>query len=113
MTSLDPGTTRPDHETGPGSQSRTGSPTVAVVATTPVTAVADMARAMDLAGVGEFLSPEIKTFLKVAGLMSRKSYFLRGTKRVATCLFLSCGNAYSATKYVPKMSIFWLFLISF
>jgi uncharacterized protein (DUF362 family) len=36
-----------------------------VVATTPETAVADMGRAMDLAGVGEFLSPDIKTLLKV------------------------------------------------
>ncbi len=66
MTSInagDPGTTQPAPTTGPGSQSRPGSPTVAVVATTPETAVADMARAMDLAGVGEFLSPEIKTFL--------------------------------------------------
>ena len=68
MTSMnagDPGTTQPSPTTGPGSQSRPGSPTVAVVATTPETAVADMGRAMDLAGVGEFLSPEIKTFLKV------------------------------------------------
>ena len=61
----DPGTTQPAPTTGPVSESRPGSPTVAVVATTPETAVADMGRAMDLAGVGEFLSPEIKTFLKV------------------------------------------------
>ena len=65
MTSLDPNTTQPSHGAGPGSQSRPGSPVVAVVATTPETAVADMGRAMDLAGVGEFLSPDIKTLLKV------------------------------------------------
>jgi uncharacterized protein (DUF362 family) len=65
MTSLDPGTTQPAPGTGAASQSRPGSPVVAVVATTPETAVADMGRAMDLAGVGEFLSPDIKTLLKV------------------------------------------------
>ena len=65
MTSLDPNTTQPSHGAGPGSQSRPGSPVVAVVATTPETAVADMGRAMDLARVGEFLSPDIKTLLKV------------------------------------------------
>ena len=65
MTSLDPNTTQPSPRAGPGSQSRPGSPVVAVVATTPETAVADMGRAMDLAGVGKFLSPDIKTLLKV------------------------------------------------
>ena len=65
MTSLDPNTTQPLPGAGPGSQSRPGTPVVAVVATTPETAVADMGRAMDLAGVGEFLSPDIKTLLKV------------------------------------------------
>jgi uncharacterized protein (DUF362 family) len=65
MTSLDPGTTQPAPGTGATGQSRPGSPVVAVVATTPETAVADMGRAMDLAGVGEFLSPDIKTLLKV------------------------------------------------
>ncbi|MCH9017560.1 MAG: DUF362 domain-containing protein [Chloroflexi bacterium] len=65
MTSLDPGTTQPAPGAGPSGRSRPGSPVVAVVATTPETAVADMGRAMDLAGVGEFLSPDIKTLLKV------------------------------------------------
>jgi len=65
MTSLDPNTTQPSPGAGPGSQSRPGSSVVAVVATTPETAVADMGRAMDLAGVGKFLSPDIKTLLKV------------------------------------------------
>ena len=65
MTSPDPGATQPVPAPVPGSQARQGSPVVAVVATTPETAVADMGRAMDLAGVGEFLSPDIKTLLKV------------------------------------------------
>ena len=65
MTSRDPNTTQPTPGTGPTSDARRGSPVVAVVATTPETAVADMGRAMDLAGVGEFLSPDIKTLLKV------------------------------------------------
>lgn len=65
MTSRDPNTTQPAPGTGPNSDARPGSPVVAVVATTPETAVADMGRAMDLAGVGEFLSPDIKTLLKV------------------------------------------------
>ena len=65
MTSLDADTTQPSPGAAPGSQSRPGSPVVAVVATTPETAVADMGRAMDLAAVGEFLSPDIKTLLKV------------------------------------------------
>ena len=65
MTSRDPGTTQTAPVTGSGGDSRPGSPVVAVVATTPETAVADMGRAMDLAGVGEFLSPDIKTLLKV------------------------------------------------
>jgi len=65
MTFPEPSTTLPAPASGPGSRARPGSPVVAVVATTPETAVADMGRAMDLAGVGEFLSPEIKTLLKV------------------------------------------------
>ena len=65
MTSRDPNTTQPAPGTGPTSDARPGNPVVAVVATTPETAVADMGRAMDLAGVGEFLSPDIKTLLKV------------------------------------------------
>jgi len=65
MTSLDPGTTQPAPASAPGSQAGPGSPVVAVVATSPETAVEDMGRAMDLAGVGEFLSPDIKTLLKV------------------------------------------------
>ena len=65
MSSPDPNRTLPVPETGPGSQARPGSPVVAVVATRPETAVADMGRAMDMAGVGEFLSPDIKTLLKV------------------------------------------------
>ena len=48
-----------------GSRSRPASPVVAVVATTPETAVADMGQAMDLAGVARFLAPDIKTQLKV------------------------------------------------
>ena len=48
-----------------GSPLSPGSPVVAVVATTPETAVADMSRAMDLAGVGSFLSSDVKTQLKV------------------------------------------------
>ena len=65
MTSSDPSTTQPVPASGPGSQARPGSPVVAVVATSPETVVEDMGRAMDLAGVGEFLSPDIKTLLKV------------------------------------------------
>ncbi len=68
MTSIDssdPGTTQPAPASSPGSQSGPGSPVVAVVATSPETAVEDMGRAMDLAGVSEFLSPDIKTLLKV------------------------------------------------
>ncbi len=65
MTSRDPNTTQPAPGIGPSGDSRHGSPVVAVVATTPETAVADMGRAMDLAGIGEFLSPDIKTLLKV------------------------------------------------
>jgi len=65
MTSPDLRNTQPAPSAAPGSQARPGSPVVAVVATTPETAVADMGRAMDLAGVGEFLSPDIKTLLKV------------------------------------------------
>ena len=64
MTSPDPSTTQPVPAFVPGSQARPGSPVVAVVATSPETAVEDMGRAMDLAGVGEFLSPDIKTLLK-------------------------------------------------
>ena len=65
MTFFDSGKTLPAPGLIPGGNSRPGSPTVAVVATTPETAVVDMGRAMDLAGVGEFLSPDIKTQLKV------------------------------------------------
>ena len=65
MTSPESGSTQPAPAFGLGSQARSGSPVVAVVATSPDTVVEDMGRAMDLAGVGEFLSPEIKTLLKV------------------------------------------------
>ena len=65
MTSSDSDTTQLAPESIPGSQSGPGSPVVAVVATTPDTAVDDMGRAMHLAGVDEFLSPDIKTQLKV------------------------------------------------
>ena len=65
MTSPDPGPTQPAPGSGLGSQAGPGSPVVAVVATSPETAVEDMGRAMDLAGVGEFLSPDLKTLLKV------------------------------------------------
>ena len=65
MTSFDFGGIQPAPRAVPGYQARPGSPVVAVGATTPETAVADMGRAMDLAGVGEFLSPNIKTQLKV------------------------------------------------
>ena len=65
MTSIDSGRTQPAPESGPSSQAGPGSPVVAVVATSPETAVEDMGKAMDLAGVGEFLSPELKTLLKV------------------------------------------------
>ena len=63
--SFDSGPTQLAPESAPGSQSGPGSPVVAVVATTPETAVADMGRAMHLAGVDDFLSPDIKTQLKV------------------------------------------------
>ena len=65
MTFPDPGTTQPVPASAPVSQAVPGSPVVAVVATSPETAVEDMGRAMDLAGVGEFLSPGVKTLLKV------------------------------------------------
>ena len=65
MTFPDPGTTQPVPASAPASQAVPGSPVVAVVATSPETAVEDMGRAMDLAGVGEFLSPGVKTLLKV------------------------------------------------
>ena len=65
MTSPDPSTTQPVPASVPGGPARTGSPVVAVVATSPETAVEDMGRAMELAGVGEFLSPDLKTLLKV------------------------------------------------
>ena len=65
MTSRDPNPTQPALSTGASGDAPSGSPVVAVVATTPATAVADMGRAMGLAGVGEFLSPDIKTLLKV------------------------------------------------
>ena len=63
--SSDSGSTQLAPESAPGSQSGPGSPVVAVVATTPETAVTDMGRAMHLAGVDDFLSPDIKTQLKV------------------------------------------------
>ena len=65
MISPDPGTTQPVPASSSSSEVRPGSPVVAVLATSPETAVEDMGRAMDLAGVGEFLSPGIKTLLKV------------------------------------------------
>ncbi|NQW23084.1 MAG: DUF362 domain-containing protein [SAR202 cluster bacterium] len=65
MSSQDSSTTQPFPASGTGNAASPGSPTVAVVATTPETAVADMGRAMDLAGVADFLSPDIKTLLKV------------------------------------------------
>ena len=49
MTSFDSGGIQPAPRAVPGYQPRPGSPVVAVVATTPETAVADMGRAMDLA----------------------------------------------------------------
>ena len=51
--SSDSGSTQLAPESAPGSQSGPGSPVVAVVATTPETAVADMGRAMHLAGVDD------------------------------------------------------------
>ncbi len=65
MTSFDPGTTISSPSAVSGGQSRPDSPTVAVVATTPETAVAEMGRAKGLTGISQFLSPEIKTVLKV------------------------------------------------
>ena len=65
MSSQDSSTTQPLPASGPGSGSGSGAPTVAVVATSPATAVEDMGRAMDLAGVDQFLSQDIKTLLKV------------------------------------------------
>ena len=65
MSSPDPRTTQPVPEPGTGREAGPGSPVVAVVATSPETVLEDMGRAMDLAGVGEFLSPDIKTLLKV------------------------------------------------
>ncbi|MBO19801.1 MAG: iron-sulfur cluster-binding protein [Chloroflexi bacterium] len=65
MSSQDSSTTQPLPASGPGSGSGSGAPTVAVVSTSPATAVEDMGRAMDLAGVDQFLSPDIKTLLKV------------------------------------------------
>ena len=65
MSSQDSSTSQPFPASSPGYSANPGSPTVAVVATTPETAVADMGRAMDLAGVADFLSPDIKTLLKV------------------------------------------------
>ncbi len=65
MSSPDPRTTQPVPEPSTGREAGPGSPVVAVVATSPETVLEDMGRAMDLAGVGEFLSPDIKTLLKV------------------------------------------------
>ena len=45
--------------------SRTATPVVAVVATSPSTVLADIDRAMELAGVAQHLSPEAQTLLKV------------------------------------------------
>ena len=45
--------------------SLSGSSVVSVVATTPETVVADMGRAVDLAGIDRFLAPDVKTHLKV------------------------------------------------
>ncbi len=45
--------------------SRTATPVVAVVATTPSTVLSDIGRAMELAGVAQHLSPEAQTLLKV------------------------------------------------
>ena len=45
--------------------SRIATPVVAVVATTPSTVLADIGRAMELAGVAQHLSPEAQTLLKV------------------------------------------------
>ena len=42
-----------------------GAPVVAVVATSSDTVLEDMGRAMELAGVAQYLSPELKTLLKV------------------------------------------------
>ncbi len=57
MTTPEPAATSPPRPTS--------APVVAVVATTPATVLEDIARAMDLAGVAEHLSPEIETLLKV------------------------------------------------
>ncbi len=63
MTSVDSTAGQSAFDQGGGSIP--GSPIVSVVATTPETAVADMARAMDLAGVTRFLASDVKTQLKV------------------------------------------------
>ena len=51
MTSFDPVTTQSGLGATHSGQSRSGSPTVSVVATAPETAVADMGKAMNLAGI--------------------------------------------------------------
>ena len=50
----------------PAAEARSsGAPVVAVVATSPATVLEDMGRAMELAGVAQHLSPDLKTLLKV------------------------------------------------
>ena len=54
-----------DTATAAAGSATTGSPVVAVVATSPATVLEDIDRAMSLAGVAEHLSPDITTLLKV------------------------------------------------
>ena len=54
-----------DTATAAARSATTGSPVVAVVATSPVTVLEDIDRAMSLAGVAQHLSPDITTLLKV------------------------------------------------
>ena len=54
-----------DTATAAAGSATTGSPVVAVVATSPVTVLEDIDRAMSLAGVAQHLSPDITTLLKV------------------------------------------------
>ena len=65
MTSVDSTAERPAPESSSANRSHQNGPVVAVVATTPETAVTDMGLAMELAGVGRFLAPDVKTQLKV------------------------------------------------
>ena len=46
-------------------QRRVGSPVVSVVATTPETVLADVERAMRLAGAEQVLSTDVETLLKI------------------------------------------------